>query len=75
MYKILIAFSLVMALAACKEDQGTKTGLTFQDCAYVAPNEREDLAKGSRGMPRGEAIAYVAEAKGITTEQAATCFK
>jgi hypothetical protein len=75
MYKTLILISLVFALAACKYDQGTKTGLTFQDCTYVAASEREGLAKGSRGMPRDEAIAYVAEAKGITPEQAATCFK
>lgn len=75
MYKILIPLSLVLALAACKHDQGTKTGLTFQDCAYVAANERERLAKATKGMSKNEAIGYVAVMIGITPEQAATCFK
>lgn len=75
MYKLLIALSLVMALAACKHDQGTKTGLTFQDCQYVAANEREGFAKATKGMARDNAVIYVALHKSITVEQAATCFK
>ena len=74
MIKILTAVSLVFALAACKQE-GTKTGLTFQDCAYIAANEREGFAKATKGMSRNDAISYVAAKKIVTTEQAATCFK
>jgi uncharacterized lipoprotein NlpE involved in copper resistance len=74
MMKVLIAVSALLALAACK-NEGTKTGLTFQDCEYVAANEREDFAKATKGMTRNDAIAYVAAQKGVTTDQAAACFK
>lgn len=75
MTKVIIAIALALTLAACSDDKGTKTGLTFQDCLYVAANEREDFAKATKGMSRKDAIAHVATAKSITTEQAATCFK
>ena len=75
MSKVLIAIGLVLALAACNHDKGTKTGLTFQDCQYITANEREGFAKATKGMSRNDAISYVAAKKIVTTEQAATCFK
>ena len=75
MKALILIGLLVTTLAACKHDNGVKTGLTFQDCAYVTANEREALARATKGMTRNDAIAFTATKQGITTEQATTCFK
>ena len=66
--------TIPLFLTACK-NEGTKVGLTFQDCAFITANERMDFAKATENMNRADAVNFVATQKNITVEEAGTCFK
>jgi len=73
--KIVIAIVALILLGGCLHDKGTKVGHTFKDCDHVTASEREGFAKQTKDLSRDAAIKLVADAKGVTVEQAATCFK
>lgn len=72
---VIATFTFLAALAGCKEDKGLHTGATLQDCASIAPNQREEAARSIKGMGREDATRVLAAKYGATPEAAGQCLK
>lgn len=73
--KYLIIVGMFAALLGCKEDKGLHTGAALQDCASIAPNQREDAARTIKGLSKEDAAAALAQKFSISESAARECLK
>lgn len=75
MNKIFLLPLIGVALAGCLEEKGLKVGTILQDCASIAPNQREEAARAIKGLKRDDAIRVISAKYGVSAAAAGDCLK